>query len=72
MISACDSCGRLAPLDDAWHCDGCASTIPCPPPSVRPPALHAAALRYDGEDWDGAGRAEYELAMQEMGDADYE
>ena len=73
MISACDSCGALLELDQDWRCVGCArDTEPCPPPSVRPPPLHAAVLRYDGEDWEGAGRAELEIAMQEMGDADSE
>jgi hypothetical protein len=72
VIAACEVCGALAPLDDMWRCPTCADahrdTEPCPPPSVNPPDLHAAVLRYDGEDWEGAGRAEYEIAMQEMRD----
>ena len=78
MISACDKCTRMAELSARWLCPECEAdpcdTEPAPPPDfdVSPPAMHAAVLRYDGEDWEGAGRAEYELAMQEMGDADYE
>jgi hypothetical protein len=74
VIAACGLCGAVAHLDDMWRCEGCADscrdTEPSPPPdySVRPPPLHAAVLAYDGEDWEGAGRAEYELALQEMGD----
>jgi hypothetical protein len=72
VIAACDGCGQLRPLDVDWHCEACADarrdTEPCPPPSVRPPPLHAAVLAYDGEDWEGAGRHEYELAVHDMGE----